>query len=166
VELTGHSRAAQWMLLQQMVDEARGQVAADSPHALLTPAGRRTLGRYLAGQGRIVVEVDRAADIRQLLRWAAREKVKIAIAGGSEAWQLAPGWPPRRCRCSSTCCPTCRPASTRSVQPWKTRHACNGPAWRSRSCSVATPRTTPARCASWPAMPWPMACPGPTAWPA
>ena len=90
VELTGHSRAAQWMLLQQMVDEARGQVAVDSPHALLTPAGRRTLGRYLAGQGRIVVEVDRAADIRQLLRWAARETVKIAIAGGSEAWQLAP----------------------------------------------------------------------------
>lgn len=89
-ELTGQSRAAQWMLLQQMVDEARGQVAADSPHALLTPAGRRTLARYLAGQGRIVVEVDRAADIRQLLRWAAREKVKIAIAGGAEAWQLAP----------------------------------------------------------------------------
>ena len=89
VELTGQSRAAQWMLLQQMVDEARGQVAADSPHALLTPAGRRTLSR-LAGHGRIVVEVDRAADIRQLLRWAAREKVKIAIAGGSEAWQLAP----------------------------------------------------------------------------
>ncbi|HDS0951352.1 TPA: amidohydrolase family protein [Stenotrophomonas maltophilia] len=89
-ELTGQSRAAQWMLLQQMVDEARGQVAADSPHALLTPAGRRTLARYLAGQGRIVVDVDRAADIRQLLRWAAREKVKIAIAGGAEAWQLAP----------------------------------------------------------------------------
>ncbi|SMR76197.1 MULTISPECIES: amidohydrolase family protein [Stenotrophomonas] len=89
-ELTGQSRAAQWMLLQQMVDEARGQVAADSPHALLTPAGRCTLARYLSGQGRIVVEVDRAADIRQLLRWAAREKVRIAIAGGAEAWQLAP----------------------------------------------------------------------------
>ncbi|KAG1171914.1 hypothetical protein G6F35_017020 [Rhizopus arrhizus] len=55
-ELTGQSRAAQWMLLQQMIDEARGQVAADSPHALLPPAGRRTLSRYLAGQGRIVVE--------------------------------------------------------------------------------------------------------------
>ena len=89
-ELTGQSRAAQWMLLQQMVDEARGQVAADSPHALLTPAGRRTLARYLSGRGRIVVEVDRAADIRQLLRWAARERVKIAVAGGAEAWQLAP----------------------------------------------------------------------------
>jgi len=89
-ELTGSSRAAQWMLLEQMVSEARGRVPADSPHALLTPAGRATLARYLAGQGRIVVQVDRAADIRQLLRWAAREKVKIAIAGGAEAWRLAP----------------------------------------------------------------------------
>ncbi len=89
-ELTGSSRAAQWMLLEQMVSEARGRVPADSPHALLTPAGRATLARYLAGQGRLVVEVDRAADIRQLLRWAAREKVKIAIAGGAEAWRIAP----------------------------------------------------------------------------
>ena len=89
-ELTGTSRAAQWMLLEQMVSEARGRVPADSPHALLTPAGRATLARYLAGQGRIVVKVDRAADIRQLLRWAAREKVRIAIAGGAEAWRLAP----------------------------------------------------------------------------
>ncbi|WP_367346955.1 amidohydrolase family protein [Stenotrophomonas bentonitica] len=89
-ELTGNSRAAQWMLLEQMVSEARGRVPVDSPHALLTPAGRATLARYLAGQGRLVVEVDRAADIRQLLRWAAREKVKIAIAGGAEAWRVAP----------------------------------------------------------------------------
>lgn len=89
-ELTGQSRAAQWMLLQQIVDEARGRVSADSPHALLTPAGRRTVAGYLAGRGRIVVDVERASDIRQLLRWAAREKVQIAIAGGSEAWKLAP----------------------------------------------------------------------------
>lgn len=89
-ELTGTSRAAQWMLLEQMVSEARRRVPADSPHALLTPAGRATLARYLTGQGRIVVQVDRAADIRQLLRWATREKVKIAIAGGAEAWRLAP----------------------------------------------------------------------------
>ncbi|MFG3448242.1 MULTISPECIES: amidohydrolase family protein [unclassified Stenotrophomonas] len=89
-ELTGTSRAAQWMLLEQMVSEARNRVPVDSPHALLTPAGRATLARYLAGQGRLVVEVDRAADIRQLLRWAAREKVSIAIAGGAEAWRVAP----------------------------------------------------------------------------
>ena len=89
-ELAGKSRAAQWMLLDQMVAEARGRIPADSPHALLTPAGRATLARYLAGNGRIVVAVNRAADIRQLLRWAQRENVRIAIAGGAEAWKLAP----------------------------------------------------------------------------
>ncbi|GAB3510254.1 amidohydrolase family protein [Pseudoxanthomonas daejeonensis] len=89
-DLSGKSRAAQWMLLDQMVSEARGRVPTDSPHALLTPAGRAVLARFLNGQGRIVVKVDRAADIRQLLRWAARERVRIAIAGGAEAWQLAP----------------------------------------------------------------------------
>lgn len=87
---SGSSRAAQWMLLDQMVGEARGRIAADSPHALLTPAGRAALARYLAGNGRIVVNVNRAADIRQLLRWAQREKVRIAIASGVEAWKLAP----------------------------------------------------------------------------
>ncbi|HEY0335398.1 MAG TPA: amidohydrolase family protein [Stenotrophomonas sp.] len=89
-ELTGNSRAAQWMLLDQLVDEAHGRVPLDSPHALLTPTGRAVLARYLAGHGRIVVQVERAADIRQLLRWAQREKVRIAIAGGSEAWKVAP----------------------------------------------------------------------------
>lgn len=89
-ELSGSSRAAQWMLLDQMVAEARGRVPADSPHALLTPAGRATLAKFLNGQGRIVVAVNRAADIRQLLRWAAKENVRIAINGGAEAWKLAP----------------------------------------------------------------------------
>ena len=86
---SGSSRAAQWMLLDQMVGEARGRIPADSPHALLTPTGRAVLARYLAGNGRIVVEVNRAADIRQLLRWAKRENVRIAIASGIEAWKLA-----------------------------------------------------------------------------
>ena len=88
--LSGSSRAGQWMLLDQLVDEARGRLPADSGFALLTPAGRRTLQRYLDGGGRIVVGVDRAADIRQLLRWSRTHGVRVAIAGGAEAWKLAP----------------------------------------------------------------------------
>ncbi len=88
--LSGNSRAAQWMLLDQLVAEARGQIPADSPHALLTPAGRKVLAGYLKGQGRLFVEVNRAADIRQLLRWSQREQVRIALVGGAEAWKLAP----------------------------------------------------------------------------
>lgn len=87
--LTGNSRAAQWMILDQLIDEARGRIAPDSHAALLTPAGRAALAKYLGGGGRVVVAVNRAADIRQLLRWSARHNVRIAIAGGAEAWQLA-----------------------------------------------------------------------------
>lgn len=89
-DLTGNSRAAQWMLLDQLADEAHGRIAPESRHSLLTPAGRATLRRYLDGGGRVVVGVHRAADIRQLLRWADRHDVRIAIAGGAEAWKLAP----------------------------------------------------------------------------
>ncbi|QNP41769.1 amidohydrolase family protein [Lysobacter solisilvae (ex Woo and Kim 2020)] len=88
--LTGNSRAAQWMLLDQLVDEVRGRIAADSNMALLTPAGRTALAKYLNGGGRVMVSVHRAADIRQLLRWSARHNVRVAIEGGSEAWKLAP----------------------------------------------------------------------------
>src|SRR5690606_40624318 len=68
--LSGRSRAAQWMILDQLISEARGEIAADANAALLTPAGRATLKKYLGGGGRVVVDVDRAADIRQLLRWS------------------------------------------------------------------------------------------------
>jgi hypothetical protein len=89
-ELTGNSRAAQWMILDQLIDEVRGRIPVGSHVALLTPAGRDTLKRYLDGGGRVFVDIDRASDIRQLLRWADRHGVKIAIVGGAEAWKLAP----------------------------------------------------------------------------
>lgn len=88
--LTGNSRAAQWMILDQLVDEARGRIPVDASIALLTPAGRQSFARYLDGGGRVVVAVHRAADIRQLLRWSQRHGLRIAILGGSEAWMLAP----------------------------------------------------------------------------
>lgn len=88
--LTGNSRAAQWMLLDQLLDEVRGRIPPDSAHALLTPAGRRALAKYFGGGGRVLVEVHRAADIRQLLRWSQRNGVRVAIVGGAEAWKLAP----------------------------------------------------------------------------
>jgi len=87
--LSGGSRAAQWMLLDQLVDEAEGRLPIDAPHALLTPAGRAVLKRHLHAGRPLVVAVDRAADIRQLLRWAQRHGVAVAIRGGGEAWRVA-----------------------------------------------------------------------------
>ncbi|HJR72784.1 MAG TPA: amidohydrolase family protein [Luteimonas sp.] len=88
--LSGTTRAAQWMLLDQFIDEVRGRIPAGSHMAMLTPAGRTALARYVDGGGRVMVGINRAADIRQLLRWSKRHGVRIAIAGGAEAWKLAP----------------------------------------------------------------------------
>ena len=88
--LSGSSRAAQWMLLDQLIDEVRGRIAPDSQFALLTPAGRTTLAKYFGGGGRVVVRIQRAADIVRLLRWSKQRGVDVAIVGAAEGWKVAP----------------------------------------------------------------------------
>ena len=88
--LSGNSRAAQWMLLDQLIDEVRGRIPQDSRFALLTPAGRATLAKYIGGGGRVMVRIQRAADIVRLLRWAKARDVRVALVGASEAWKVAP----------------------------------------------------------------------------
>ena len=88
--LSGSSRAAQWMLLDQLIDEARGRIPADSQFALLTPAGRSSLAKYLGGGGRVLARVQRAADIARLLRWAKQRGVRVALVGAAEGWKVAP----------------------------------------------------------------------------
>jgi hypothetical protein len=87
-DVSGGSRAAQYMLLEQAFREARNLAPYASPYALLTPAGRETLARYLAG-GRIVFSVERAADIRQLLAFCKRHGLRPLLAGAAEGWKVA-----------------------------------------------------------------------------
>jgi hypothetical protein len=85
----GVGRAAQFMLLDQAVREARPTPQMrDADFRLLTPAGREVLARYLGG-GRIVFRVDRASDIRQVLAFAQRHGARPVILGGAQAWQVA-----------------------------------------------------------------------------
>ena len=88
--LAGQSRAAAYMLLSQALEEARNPAAATSNDAhLLTPAGRRVLKSFVVEQKPILVAADRAADIRTAVEFAQREKLKIIIQGGAEAWRVA-----------------------------------------------------------------------------
>ncbi len=87
-ELSGSSRAAQYMLLDQAIREARGLSPYDYKQALLTPAGREALNKYLLG-GRTVFHVERASDIRQVLAFAKKNGMRPVIVGGSEAWKVA-----------------------------------------------------------------------------
>ncbi len=84
---SGGSRAAQYMLFDQAIREVR-QPDSAGEGALLLPEGRTALKSYLAG-GRVVFEVERAADIRQVVRYAGQHGMKAVISGGDEAWLVA-----------------------------------------------------------------------------
>ncbi len=89
--LAGGSRAAQLMLLRQAIVEARApNLVMVHDERLLTPSGRQALLEFLQGAGPFVFDVDRAADIRQVLALAQREKIRAVVRGGAEAWRVAP----------------------------------------------------------------------------
>ncbi|MEJ8567235.1 hypothetical protein [Elongatibacter sediminis] len=85
--LTGQSRAAQYMLLEQAVAESR-DTGASQPGALLTPLGRQAIARF-AESGHVVFSSDRASDILQIIRLAERNGWRAVISGGAEAWKVA-----------------------------------------------------------------------------
>jgi hypothetical protein len=87
-DASGGSRAAQYMLFDQAIREVR-EPGGPGSAALLLPEGRAALKGYLAG-GRVVFFVERAADIRQVIRYATRNGMKPVVAGGAEAWLVAP----------------------------------------------------------------------------
>ncbi len=84
---SGGSRAAQYMLFDQAIREVK-EPGSSGPAALLLPEGRAALKAYLAG-GRVIFQADRASDIREVIRYAARHGMKPVIAGGAEAWVVA-----------------------------------------------------------------------------
>lgn len=85
--LSGSSRAGQWMLLNQAMQEADSPPTSTET-ALLTRAGRGTLSAYANG-GKVVFNVDRASDILETLRFAERYGFDPVISGGREAWMVA-----------------------------------------------------------------------------
>ena len=86
-EASGGSRAAQYMLFDQAIREVR-EPGTSGPAALLLPEGRAVLKSYLAG-GRVVFYVQRASDIRAVVRYASERGMKPVIMGGAEAWVVA-----------------------------------------------------------------------------
>ena len=84
---SGDTRAAQWMLLEQAMNEAAQEVRW-SPDPLLTVAGRKVLASY-KGNGIVVFNVDRASDILQVIEFSKRHELNSVISGGTEAWMVA-----------------------------------------------------------------------------
>ena len=85
--LSGGSRAGQWMLLNQAMEEADNPPASNQA-ALLTRAGRNTLSSY-TNSGKVIFNVDRASDILEVLKFANDYELEAVISGGTEAWMVA-----------------------------------------------------------------------------
>src|SRR5260370_167336 len=79
--------AVEHLPLEQAIHEAHA-TGPIGKGALLHAAGRDALNRYLMG-GRIVFQVDRASDIREVVAFAERNGIKPVILGGDEAWLVA-----------------------------------------------------------------------------
>jgi len=85
--LSGGSRAGQWMLLNQAMNEADNPPASNEA-ALLTRSGRSTLSSYTNG-GKVIFDVDRASDILEVLKFANNYELNAVISSGAEAWMVA-----------------------------------------------------------------------------
>lgn len=88
-QLSGGSRAAQYMLLQQALDEAEAPNEINGHLRLLTERGRTTLSGFTHSGRNVVFDVDRASDILQVLKFASNHGMKAIIKGGAEAWMVA-----------------------------------------------------------------------------
>ena len=86
--LSGGSRAGQWMLLHQAMQEADNPPASNEAR-LLTRNGRNTLSAYAENGLKTVFNVDRASDILEVLRFAESYGLSPVISGGAEAWMVA-----------------------------------------------------------------------------
>lgn len=81
----GGSRAAHWMLLEGAMADLQRRA---SEQEYLTQAGRNVLKR-LKADGIFVFSANRAADIKQVLKFVDDHNVKAVIVGAREAWMLA-----------------------------------------------------------------------------
>lgn len=89
-DLSGGSRAAQFMLLRQAFVEAKApNLVMVHDERLLTPSGRQVLVDFIKNQGTFVFDVDRAIDIQRTVDFAVSEGVRAVIRGGAEAWRVA-----------------------------------------------------------------------------
>ncbi|MGA0085359.1 MAG: amidohydrolase family protein, partial [Steroidobacteraceae bacterium] len=89
-DLSGGSRAAQFMLLRQAFVEAKApNLVMVHDERLLSPSGRQVLVDFIKNQGVFVFDVDRAIDIQRTIDFARSEGVRAVIRGGAEAWRVA-----------------------------------------------------------------------------
>lgn len=90
---TGGSRAATWATLNAALRDAREypqRYRSGQGGAVLREIDAEALAPFARGEGLILAQVERAADIRALIQFArANPRLRFAIHGGAEGWMVA-----------------------------------------------------------------------------
>lgn len=90
---TGGSRAALWPAFEAALRDAReypSRYRSGQGGAVLNEIDAAALQPFAQGQGMFLVHVESAADIRRLIRFKRdNPRLRFAIHGGAEAWQVA-----------------------------------------------------------------------------
>jgi imidazolonepropionase-like amidohydrolase len=96
-EHQSNSRPDIWVKFRETLDDAREYWAQRASYH--RPGGARdqrsirvdldALGPVIQGQEPLIVHVERAATIRQILQYTQANKLKLIVVGGGEAWQVA-----------------------------------------------------------------------------
>ena len=93
LDKAGGSRAAQWILLRNALDEAKAFIALKPGLALrdqlLGRLDAAALAPVLARAIPLAIVANRESDIRQAIRLAADYRLRVVIVGGAEAWRAA-----------------------------------------------------------------------------
>jgi len=96
-EHQANSRPDIWVKFRETLDDAREYWAQRAGYH--RPGGARdqrsirvdldALGPVIQGQEPLIVHVERASTIRQILAYTQANKLKLIVAGGGEAWMVA-----------------------------------------------------------------------------
>jgi imidazolonepropionase-like amidohydrolase len=93
--LSADSRLASWAMIRETLNEAIAY--ASNPREYMQRRDDRflttdlaALGPIVAGQQPLIVAVNSAQEIRNVLRLKADYRLNIIIVGGAEAWRVAP----------------------------------------------------------------------------
>ena len=95
--IAGGSRAAEFLVLRSMLDDVRAyqrnRANYDLGHSRALALSREDLEALIPvveGREPLIVSVHRAADIRQVIRLAHEQSLKVILEGAEEGWRLAP----------------------------------------------------------------------------
>jgi imidazolonepropionase-like amidohydrolase len=90
---TGGSRAALWPVFEAALRDAReypSRYRSGQGGAVLNEIDAAALQPFARGDGLLLVHLESAADIRRLIAFKrANPRMRLAIHGGAEAWQVA-----------------------------------------------------------------------------